>query len=136
MDKEKIITIVIGLSVGVLVAALYFIANRYLPTQQTPTPKVSFSPTATPAAQLSIISPTDFATVTDSPVTITGQTVPNTTLVVYANSDEKIASADATGKFSIDVKLEDGDNAITVTSLKNSLPSETVSRHVILEIKP
>ncbi|MBI4099963.1 hypothetical protein HY440_03050 [Candidatus Microgenomates bacterium] len=139
MDKEKLITVAIGLGVGILAAALYFAAVKFLPNLSSNSPKVNFTapaPSASPeATSLKITSPDDNATVQISPVTITGQATPQTTLVIFANADEKVATADGEGKFSVDIKLEDGANEISISSLDNTAVRETVNRTVTLEIK-
>lgn len=133
MDKEKVITIAIGLATGIIFAGLYFGITKYLPALTSPkTPPAVFQqPVATVSANLVVNSPSDYST-TDSPVaTVSGLAKPGATLLILANADDKIASADATGKFSTTVKLESGQNAIGVSDL-----SQIVTRTVILEINP
>lgn len=138
MDKEKIITVVIGLLVGIGVAGGYFAIVKFLPRLSSNTPKVTYTPppgAPTAAQTLTVTSPDDNATTLDSPTTVKGQASPGTQIVLYAPADEKVASADASGNFSVDIKLEDGQNEITVTTLSDTGVAETIKRNIILEIK-
>ncbi len=139
MDKEKIITIVIGLGVGILAAAIYFFASSYLPSKLQGEKKTTFTPTPnlqSPISnnQLVIDKPENHSSTTISPITVAGTTMPGAKLILFANADEKIASADAQGKFSIDTKLEDGENEISVTAFDNQGNVTVVKRNVTLEI--
>ncbi len=137
MDKEKIITIVIGLAVGIGVAGGYFAAIKFLPRFSGNTPKLTYTPpSSTPTATeaLTITSPDDNSSTSESPITVKGAAKPGTPIVLYAPADEKIASADASGNFSADIKLEDGQNEITVTTLSDTGIAESVKRTIILEI--
>ncbi len=122
--------------VGVVLAGGYFAAVKFLPELSKKSPKISFSPSvstplASPAATLQVFQPEDQISLTQSPVTVSGKANPGERIIMFANADEKIASADASGNFSADIKLEDGENEISISS-----PTETLKRTVILEIKP
>lgn len=135
MDKEKIITIIIGLVVGIVIAGGYFAAIKFLPKFSQNNQKVTFTPpqtpTASPSATLTVSQPENQISVNQSPTTVSGKTTPGTRIIIFANVDEKIASADASGNFSADIKLEDGENEISINSL-----NETIKRIITLEIKP
>ena len=136
MNKEKIITIVVGLLVGILAAGGYFAAVKILPNLKKPPEKIIVQPTPTKLVKnetsLILDQPKDNSSVTDSPITISGKTLPGINLIIFGNAEEKIASADATGSFSAQLKLEDGENQISVTTLE-SKPA-TVKKTVTLEI--
>lgn len=138
MNKEKIITIVVGLAVGILAAGGYFAVVKILPNLKKPGEKIIVQPETLPAAtesaQTTLIldQPKDNSSVTDSPITISGKTAPGINLIIFGNAEEKIASADATGSFSAQLKLEDGENQISVTSLESK--PVTVKKTVTLEI--
>ena len=132
MDKEKIITVAIGLLVGIVIAGGYFAAVKFLPKlSQKPTPVAFASPSPTPqkTVNLTLDSPADETTTKDSPINVSGTALPNTKIIIFSNAEEKIASAVATGKFSATIKLEDGENAISVSDL-----TTTIKRTVVLEI--
>lgn len=145
MDREKLITIAIGLTVGILAAASYFAITQYLPQLKDLQNKVTFTPTVTNAPKatspqpttplsLELNQPENFSSTTQSPIEISGRTLPGAKLVVFANNDEKIASASADGTFSIPLKLEDGENQISVTAIDSQNNLVVVKRSVTLEI--
>ena len=85
------------------------------------TPTSSATTSAIPSASqgtlpLTVISPTDSATVSISTVTVQGQTTPGATVTVNGISDV----ADANGNFNIDVSLDNGPNAIDVIATDDS----------------
>jgi hypothetical protein len=135
MDKEKIITVAIGLVTGIVFAGIYFGFTKYLPSFTKPkNPAVVYEPTDTKPtpisdASFSLDNPTDFSTTTDSTATISGSAQPGSSVLVLTNLEEKTASADATGKFVASVKLENGQNVIGVSNF-----TQLISRNVILEI--
>lgn len=132
MDKEKVITVAIGLAVGVALAGLYFATVRFLPNFRKTSPAVTFAPP--PAKQekgkaLIVAEPVDETSVKESPVTVSGRVPAGSSIIIFGPAEEKIASADASGNFSAVIKLEDGENEIAIAS-----GDETVIRHVVLEI--
>lgn len=136
MDKEKIITIIVGLTVGALAAGGYFAVVKILPNLKKTPEKIIVQPAAIipikDETSLIISEPKDNSSVTDSPITVSGKTAPGINLVIFGNAEEKIASADATGSFSAQLKLEDGENQISVTTLENK--PVTIKKTVTLEI--
>lgn len=132
MDKEKLITVAIGLLVGILIAGGYFAAIKFLPKMSQKPNSVAFVspvPSPTQSKSISLDAPDDQSTTKSSVATVSGTATPNAKLIIYSNADEKIASADAKGKFSTTIKLEEGENTISVSDLVN-----TVKRTIILEI--
>lgn len=141
MDKEKVITIALGLLVGILLAGLYFAAAKFLPQFSTPKPTVVFNGPNTPPptsinSSLTISQPADKSTSKDSPITVSGQAPAGAKIIIFAPAEEKIASADATGNFTTTIKLEEGENAISFSLLAATGKMETILRNVILEISP
>ncbi len=144
MDKEKLITIAIGLLVGISIAGLYFAAVKFLPNlrflpskmvlNSTPSGTDKNSTSSGSTAALAVTQPQDETTTKDSPITVAGKSQPGAEIIIYSNADEKVASADAQGNFSADIKLEEGENAISITSLPTTGKPETVQRSIILEI--
>lgn len=136
MNKEKIITIVVGLLVGILAAGGYFAVSKALPNLKKPAEKIIVQPApiipTKNETSLILNEPKDNSSTTDSPITISGRTLPGINLIIFSNAEEKIASADATGSFSARLKLEDGENQISVTTLENK--PVTIKKTVTLEI--
>lgn len=136
MDKEKIITIGIGLLVGITAATIYFLATRYLPARQSQD-KATFAPASNHQATtltLALNKPDDNFATTSSTIAVIGTTLPGARLVLFANADEKIASADGQGRFSADIKLEEGGNEISVTAMDDKSNALVVKRSITLEI--
>jgi len=139
MDKEKIITIVLGLEIGVLATGGYLLATNYLPKPAKVQPQ---NPVVAPAPevsgieniQLSLETPEDKSSTTSATILVSGNAVAKAAIIIFANADEKIASADADGKFSEKIKLEEGENEISVTAFLNKIASQTIHRNVTLEI--
>lgn len=142
MLREKIVTIVIGLVVGALLAGLFFFGPRLVskdqdtksPVSLTPVPTKlgSLSPEPSLQASLKIDSPEDNSSTTDSQIKISGTTSPNGKIIIFSNTDEKMATAGAEGKFESTVKLEEGENELIIVNPAN--PSAKIVRNITLEI--
>lgn len=143
MDRDKIITIVIGLFVGAVLAGLYFFGAKLLPKSLPEAPiihpgqKVSPSPQppAPLATSLTISQPEDNSSTTNNSVAVSGKALANTPVIIYANADEKIATSDGSGSFTAQIKLEPGENEITVTQIDVQGKIITAKRNVTLEIQ-
>ena len=148
MDKEKFITIAIGLIVGVATAVGYFAVTKIVPQlgkknpveiitpkpQTTPLPQPS--PATTNATKLSLDLPVDNSATKDSTSTVSGQTSSNATLIIFSNAEQKIATAEANGKFNESLRLEEGLNVISVTAIGEKNNPGIIFRNVTLEINP
>lgn len=141
MDKEKILTVFLGLLVGGLLAGGYFASGKLLPLLNGKKPETitirqnqKTAPVANPAL-LSLQAPEDFLSTTETTIAVSGKSVPGAKLVIFSNSDQKIATVAANGTFAIDIKLESGDNEITVTAFDpDSSLETTIKRSVVREI--
>ena len=143
MNKEKIITVAIGLGVGILVTGGYFAFINFFPKRtQTiivqPSPKSEKTATISGAQNLTLTLdlPEDQTSTSSSPIAVSGKTVPIAKVVFFSNADEKIASADATGNFTMTLKLEEGENEISVTAFFDKTISAVIHRNVNLEVIP
>jgi hypothetical protein len=144
MDKEKVITIVVGLAVGILATGGYFAAIKILPglkkpgEQMTLQPKVEDTPKETPALpkDLDLSAPADHSATSEATIVVAGKAGPAATVIVFANADEKVATTDAEGNFSTIIKLEEGDNEISAAMFSGQNPPTIVKRNVTLEISP
>lgn len=143
LSKEKIITIAIGLLVGVLSTGGYFLVKKMWPG---PTPAIVIQPQSQDTINkeasvsgavsqlLDIEEPNDRISTLEATLTVKGKTVPSSTIVIFANADEKIASADAVGNFQSKIKLEEGENEISVTAVANGVEPVIARRSVTLEV--
>ncbi|MCL4397445.1 hypothetical protein M1403_00195 [Patescibacteria group bacterium] len=148
VNREKIITIVIGLSAGVLAAGGYFAFQKFLPAIgktpdqifTKPQPQIAATSAAQPEVSgatglaLSLDQINDNISTSEANLSVSGKTVPVASVVVFSNADEKIASADASGNFKTTIKLEEGENNLSVTAFANQTNSAVIRRNVTLEI--
>lgn len=146
MDKEKLITIAIGLAVGIIAATGYFAATKILPQigKKNPVeiimPKAQDKPTTPPpttsanSSKLTLDLPSDNSSTKGSVATVSGQASPNATIIIFGNADQKVATAGADGKFKDSIKLEEGLNVISVTAIVASQTPNDITRNVTLEI--
>lgn len=140
MLREKVVTIIIGLVVGAMLAGAYFfgptlVAKTKTETPQTsPTPiaQVSKTPTPSPKKTLTLTSPEDNSSTTKIDLKVTGSGTPNAKIIVFSNADEKQITTNGSGKFDTTIKLEEGENEVSVTDL--TPPVQTLIRNVTLEI--
>lgn len=136
MDKEKIITIVIGTVLGIVIAGGLFIYLRYTAksapetalTQQTPP-----QPT-TQNSVLTIFSPEDNLITKDKTVEVKGTGPAKTKLLIFTSVEEKMITTDDSGNFGSTIKLEEGENKISVFYFGADQQLISVSRIVIVEI--
>ena len=142
MDKEKIITVVIGLGVGICLAVVYFGANNLLPALPKPAnpfvpAKSSTGSSSLAAANLSIDSPDDYSSTTSGTITVSGRTSSaGQKVIIFANADEKIITSDPAGKFAVLLNLEDGENIISATVIDGRANITTVKKDITREISP
>lgn len=140
MLREKIVTIVIGLVVGAMLAGAYFFGPTLVAktktdsTKQTPTPiaKISITPTNAPKKTLTLTTPENNSSTTKEEIKVSGAGTPNAKIIVFSNADQKQITAGANGKFDTTIKLEEGENEVTVTDLTPTI--QTLTRNVTLEI--
>ncbi|HBL52149.1 MAG: hypothetical protein A3D24_01125 [Candidatus Blackburnbacteria bacterium RIFCSPHIGHO2_02_FULL_39_13] len=122
MRKDVLAAIVIGVSLGAVVAFGIWRAKSYLsPKQISP---ISAQQTTLPTPQdqaqansdLVITQPEDNTVTNSDKVTIKGSAIPKSTVVIVSNSDEAIVEADQYGSFEQEIALDGGPNEINVTS--------------------
>ena len=145
MNKEQVITVLIGLLVGTLAVCVYFGAKNFLPKMAKPVspaivtkppPVIEPPPVKPPVFEFTLNDLTDHSSTTSSQLNIRGKTIPGASVLIYGNADEKIASADASGNFGSILKLEDGENELSVTAFANGKNSEVIHRNITLEVNP
>lgn len=145
MDREKVVTIVLGLIVGVTLAVLYFFGGKYIPglfskapqkPVATSTQKKSPPPPPVQNNSLTISSPDDHSSTTSKTVKFTGTFIPAATIILFGPADQAIATADGAGKFSSTVTLESGENEITLSSFDQNNKLVSVKRNITLEVSP
>lgn len=131
MKKEVFLAVLVGFGLGLLITFGIWTANRNLksisPATNDPetTPVITPIPTIDPQAKpsgnsvvpLEITSPAqDELLVNTSAFTLTGKTGPGNSVSVAFENGQKILTADETGVFSLDLKLEGGYNRINLVA--------------------
>lgn len=141
MDKEKAITVVIGLLVGAGLASAYFLSAKFFPPnnrskQEIITPPKKEDQVLSSISQIgfSLDSPVEGAATSEAIIKVSGKASQGSPVIVFANTDEKMASADGQGNFQADIKLEEGANAISVSTFSENSKIMTIKRNVILEV--
>ncbi len=141
MLREKVVTIIIGLVVGAMLAGAYFfgptlVAKTQQPSEEKQTPtqtsQTSTTPTPSPKKTLTVTSPEDNSVATKADLKVAGTATPNAKLIVFTNADQKQVTAGSNGKFETTVKIEEGENEISVTDLTPEI--QTITRNVTLEV--
>lgn len=135
MKKEVLIAILIGFGLGlVIMYGLYRlrIAMTDKPQAIEEIVKTTPSPTAEAEAIIALHSPEDGSIQTETTTTITGTTVPNSYVVIFVNEEDFITTADESGNFTLEAKLEMGSNVIAVHVVDNDGNTYTKERTVIV----
>ncbi len=128
MKKEVIIAIVLGLSVGLVIAVGVIRARQTLKAdpasktvdvQSNPTPLINTqnvlsSPTS---VGISLFTPQDEEVLTKKQLTVSGQTYPESFVSIVVNKRSYYSEADKDGHFSSVISLDFGGNQISVQSL-------------------
>lgn len=124
MRTEKVVLSFIAILIGLLVAGVsfYFYQSTKSTTAKVATPISLKLPSTTPEAKKNafdviISSPTDESLVAKKTVTISGKTTANATILLTTPVDNDIASASATGDFTDNLAIDDGENEIDVTAI-------------------
>lgn len=120
MQKETLIAILIGLTLG-----LFVTYGLYQFKQSVTTPPVAEIVTDgdkntenEDVSKLQITSPEDGLIQTENELIVSGQTSePNSYVVVFVGNDETILQSDDSNNFSATVDLEDGANVVTIINI-------------------
>ncbi|NCN82442.1 MAG: hypothetical protein GW947_00590 [Candidatus Pacebacteria bacterium] len=136
MKKEILLAIIIGLAFGLFITyGLYRVRKA---TQSAKTQPVSTTaPTASPgndpsSALLTILNPEDNTVQEEPSTTVTGISQPNAVLVLFANDEEFITTADGSGNFSFTVDLKSGGTILTVHALNENGETFAATRTIVV----
>lgn len=122
MKKEILFAIFIGLFLGLIIT---YGAYRARKSEQEMAAQTTNSIVSSPGIEtenqankfLTLFSPEDESLQNTDNIKITGNTEANSFVVIFIGDDENITTADDSGNFSIEGKLEKGANVITVHAL-------------------
>lgn len=149
MNKDAILASVIGFGIGICITGILLVGPNVLKAMpKLPTfafPQKSQTATAPSTTENKVSAPTPETTTfsIDSPVTdtiqnkddvlVSGNTPPGSTVFVQSDIDEQVATVTADGKYAATIALQEGDNALTVTSYGSGKP---VSQSVTVYYTP
>lgn len=138
MKKEIIIAILLGLSLGLFITyGLYRSRNSANDKSVPSIQEVLENPDkANVLSTLVLHSPDDESIVSESEITIAGDTQPNNFVVIFVNEENFITTADDAGAFSISAELEDGSNVILIHSVDEDGKETVEERMVVYTDKP
>jgi hypothetical protein len=131
MRKEVIIAIVFGGLLGVVIAFGATRVNKSFKnaggsSQQTnASQKKASEPNQVSATGLTIVSPSDAAVQTNSIITVSGLTIPKSTVVVVGAGNTTLTTASGNGEWELDVELTPGLNNLTIYSFNDSQDAKT-----------
>lgn len=116
MQKEAIIAIIIGSSIGLLAAFGVWRVNKNLksPTATTQQTDKNAPGNGQKLEGLSIVSPNNNSVSSVTPVTISGIATPSTYVVAASDEDSSISLVAASGEFSQEIELVGGINSISI----------------------
>ena len=116
------IFILVVLLLGVTVIAIQKSQNQQVPE----TPQET-----TESLVLSLSSPTEGDIAVDGEIVVRGKTLPNTTVVIYTQSDETSVESDENGNFEETILLVDGENTLTVTAFSEDGQEKSMTVTVV-----
>ena len=132
MNKETILLSLTALLIGLFVAGGFFYAYQFI----TKSPQVekkpfSLNPTPTPISsnseELMVNEPDDESVVSSKSVSVSGKTLPGSTVIITSENDEQVATPADNGNFAVNTTIGAGVNIIEIISI---LPGGE-ERHVI-----
>lgn len=135
MKKETIFLSLTALVIGLLVAGGIFFAYKYMtkPADKKGT-IITLDPTPTPISsnseELMLSEPEDESVVEKKSISISGKTVPGSTVIVSSENDEQVATPADNGNFSLTTTISEGANIIEVISILPSGEERKVIRTV------
>jgi hypothetical protein len=134
MKKEVIIAVAIGLAMGLVITfGVYRVKKAVISTPNSQV--VGGASQQEPSSIQSVLAlhnPVDGSVQTNTDISITGTTYPNTYVVIFVNDDEVITLSDDTGNFSVKTKLSDGPNLITVIVTQTNGQTFSEKRTVVV----
>ena len=125
--------VILGLVIVALVTtgAVVWVMRPTKPATQPELAQVAPpSPTLQPLF-LKLTSPINGEQAVDGEIIVSGQTLPNTTVLIYTESDQASVESDATGLFETTITLVKGSNALTITAFADNGNESSQSIEVI-----
>ena len=138
MRKEVIIAIILGLGLGFVITFGVYRTRQAL--RDTPSSKQQAEALKTPSSviapvteqDLAIRNPEDGTITAEKSIVVTGQSEPNSPVVLLVNDTEYLSTTDDSGNFSFDAPLRLGSNVLTTYILRDDGSAFTDQRTVIM----
>jgi hypothetical protein len=137
MRKEVLLAVVIGISLGLLITFGVYQSRRSVSdAQKDQVQDVLKNPTLDKEennGQISITSPENNLITDSQRLIVSGNTHPNNFVVIFVNNQETMSSADESGNFSKEVRLDEGANVLVIYSINQDGLINQASRTVIVD---
>lgn len=135
MKAERIILSLIALFVGLLVAggAFYiYQMTQQISQDKSDTITIKSHPTPTPNSNnyLVIDSPKEEDLTDRKTITVSGKTIPESTIIISTESDDQVVKPTSTGTFNATQTIDDGVNIISITSIFPDGTEKTIKRSI------
>ncbi len=134
MKTEKVILSFIALLAGLLVAgvAFYFYqSTKAIPPSSVRTVTVKPpSPTPKSSIFLTIATPADEQVVANKTINITGNTIPDATVLVSTEIGDQVTTTAQNGNFQVTINLDNGENLIYITAIAPNGEEVTLIRTI------
>lgn len=135
MRKEVVFAIVLGISLGLILAFGVYQANKATNTtpkvaqnSNTPTPSVTQAPND---SLLNVVNPQDGQIYNQSIATVSGSTRADNMLTVISENDELFVKPNPDGTFEAQISLDSGLNNIQVTAITPQGQKQAVNLKVV-----
>jgi hypothetical protein len=137
MRKEILISILVGLSLGLIITYGFYTARLSTRVGNiTQKDDLEFEPTPVPANttadRLIITTPEDELVTTESKLTVRGKAGANNFIAITLLDQIQVLTADDQGAFSLEVTLKSGGNVLVIQSTNETGEVETETRTVVL----
>ena len=138
MKAERIILSLIALFVGLLVAggAFYiYQMTKQIPQDKSDTITIKSRPSPTPnsANYLVVDSPKDESLVDRKTITVSGKTLPGSTIIVSTETSDEVVKPTTTGSFSVTQTIDSGANLLSITAVFPDGTEKSIQRTVSYE---
>jgi len=139
MRKEILLAVFVGITLGLMITfGIYQNSENNKTGQNSNTDQLINNPTSTESAniqdpQLVINSPEEELLSTEEDLIVSGSANPNNFVIILVNDVENISNTDASGNFSVKVKLNPGGNLIEINSVDEDGKQISKQRTVIYE---
>ncbi len=136
MKKEILISVLIGLTLGLIITYGVYRFRSSMNTKPATTLKEVATTTPSPEIEtssiVSIHNPQDGSVLSETALTVTGNTIPESYVVLFVNDTESISTADSAGNFSFQAKLASGPNILRIHVVDETGKTTVVERSVIV----